>query len=167
MKPSNMWSRKNAKKDLKTVKAIMDRIGCKFFLNFGTLIGALREGDFIKDDVDIDLGIIGDEHRNKIRNCLRRAGFTQNWNVNQDVISAQRNVKFDFHFYVDEGETVLMAHATGDVILYGYPKEFLEFKEIDFCGDKYWIPLQYDKYLKWVGYDDWRTPSNQHVSAYR
>ena len=37
-------------------KEIADRNGFKFFLAYGTLLGAAREKDFITHDEDIDLG---------------------------------------------------------------------------------------------------------------
>lgn len=158
---------KDASKDLKAVKKILDKLSVRFFLNFGTLIGAVREGNFIKDDKDIDLGILGETKRLLIRRELEKHGFTQNWEENQSVISCKRKVGFDLHFFVDEGGDVLIARAGNKIIIYGYPKKFLTFKEIDFNNDTYLIPLDYDAYLKWLGYSDWRVPSNQTAKYYK
>ena len=45
----------NAKKLLFTVADVLEDVGLEFFLDFGTLLGAIREQKFIEHDEDIDL----------------------------------------------------------------------------------------------------------------
>lgn len=49
-----------AVKDLKEVKEILDRFGVKYWLDSGTLLGAVRGGKIIEWDHDIDLGMMED-----------------------------------------------------------------------------------------------------------
>lgn len=44
-----------AKENLLLLKGILDKHNLKFLLSFGTLLGAVREHDFISHDEDIDL----------------------------------------------------------------------------------------------------------------
>jgi len=43
---------------LKEIKHILDDVGVKYWLDFGTLLGAVRDGKFIPWDTDIDLGML-------------------------------------------------------------------------------------------------------------
>ena len=44
-------------------KELLDEAGIPFILAFGTLLGAIREKDFIKNDPDIDLIIDDEDHQ--------------------------------------------------------------------------------------------------------
>ena len=44
--------------NLKEIKRILDDAGVKYWLDFGTLLGAVRDGKFIPWDTDIDLGMM-------------------------------------------------------------------------------------------------------------
>ena len=48
--------KEKAFENLSIFKEIADRNGFKFFLAYGTMLGAVREKDFIDHDEDIDLG---------------------------------------------------------------------------------------------------------------
>lgn len=47
-------------KNLRDVKAVFDRSGIRFWLDYGTLLGAFRERRMIEWDSDIDLGTMSD-----------------------------------------------------------------------------------------------------------
>lgn len=49
-----------AKKNLKEAKEIFDKFGIRFWLDKGTLLGAVRDGKIIEWDIDIDLGTMDD-----------------------------------------------------------------------------------------------------------
>jgi phosphorylcholine metabolism protein LicD len=67
---------------------ILEKLSCAFeelkinyWLDFGTLLGAVREKKFISHDLDIDIGVLGTmkvEDRNKISNILLKYGFQKN-----------------------------------------------------------------------------------------
>lgn len=66
-----------AVKNLREVKKILDELGIKYWLEAGTLLGAVRDGKIIKWDHDIDLGMI-DDGSNKIVSAfpkLEERGF--------------------------------------------------------------------------------------------
>ncbi len=48
-----------AHKYLLDVKKVFDEAGITYFLIFGTLLGMMREGDFISHDSHVDIGILG------------------------------------------------------------------------------------------------------------
>ena len=47
----------DAKYMLSTIKKVLEQNGVHFLLNFGTLLGAVRDHDFIGHDYDIDLAM--------------------------------------------------------------------------------------------------------------
>lgn len=47
-------------KNLREVKEIFDKLGIKYWLDWGTLLGAMRNGKIIEWDTDIDLGTMSD-----------------------------------------------------------------------------------------------------------
>ena len=62
---------------LKDVKHILDGAGVKYWLEWGTLLGAVREGRIIPWDTDIDLGAMCSEADKLIRKIpeLEQKGF--------------------------------------------------------------------------------------------
>jgi hypothetical protein len=48
-----------AKSTIKEAQKIIKALNYECWLDFGTLLGVIREGDFIKNDFDIDLGVYG------------------------------------------------------------------------------------------------------------
>lgn len=51
---------KTAVKNLKEIKEVFDKYGIKYWLDMGTLLGAVRDGKIIEWDKDIDLGTTED-----------------------------------------------------------------------------------------------------------
>lgn len=52
-------------------------INCNYTLAFGTLLGAIREGNFIKHDLDIDVTIKSEDYSENINKILSENGFTK------------------------------------------------------------------------------------------
>ena len=71
----NYIFRKNAHMVLRKFKAIMETNNIFFWLEFGTLLGAYREKDFIAHDLDIDIGLFIDNDKDKIERALISGGF--------------------------------------------------------------------------------------------
>jgi len=55
--PSKPIDKDIGRQNLLTLKQVLDAEGLTFFLAYGTLLGAVREGDFISHDSDIDIGV--------------------------------------------------------------------------------------------------------------
>lgn len=53
----------------------MVEAGCTYWLTFGTLLGAIREKHFIKNDNDIDVGVMDDFNNELVHKSLIRNGF--------------------------------------------------------------------------------------------
>lgn len=65
--------------DRETALAMMDdalaATGPHSFISQGTLLGAIRDGDFIKDDHDVDIAILREHWHPKMVQALRARGF--------------------------------------------------------------------------------------------
>ena len=57
------------------IKKTFDSMGVNYFLCFGTLLGAIREHDFIPHDDDLEIGVFGDEYSGIIEEKLLTIGF--------------------------------------------------------------------------------------------
>lgn len=100
----------NSKMVLNKFCDLMLEMDCEYWLEFGTLLGAIRENDFIKHDFDIDIGMFRDAYTNEIRNALEKKGFKRLHYItdrcNMDIYEETyiyKNVTIDiFFFYRNE-----------------------------------------------------------------
>lgn len=53
----------------------MESVQCDYWLAFGTLLGAIRDNNFISYDTDIDVGVSIDTDFDKVESALRQFGF--------------------------------------------------------------------------------------------
>ena len=167
-------TRRVAGEDLLKVKKALDEEGVRFFLMFGTMLGAYRDGDLIKYDKDIDLGIFYEDSYKieKAEKLLEKYGI---------LLGAKRRRKPDtpcekFAFF---GRTVwgiefMAMYLIGDTYwhidssdwrgarLVPIKREHLDtLQEVDLLGTKFLIPSNPEKVLEgWYG-SKWRIPSGE------
>lgn len=147
-----------AKENLILLKKILDEHHLRFMLAFGTVLGAMREHDFITHDEDIDL-IMLMKDRDRIYDLLfvlRDNGFEVIRHENRGFLSIMRNGEYiDFYFFHDYPEHPGYMLCCQDL----YYKDDLEHPElIDFLGTQFYVPRNPEKYLKFNYGENWRTP---------
>lgn len=151
----------NAREFLSLLKWEFEKSNIMFFLNFGTLLGAYRDHDFINNDVDMDLGIFEKDmitfyrliprlDQLGVKLCREWGGVFFSF-IYKGVVcdfNVYYKAKFPYHYYfwgVSEGEYT--------------PKKLLsEFKPYNFMGEQYMIPEKVEDYLKFSYGKDWRIP---------
>jgi phosphorylcholine metabolism protein LicD len=160
---------------LKEFKEIMDECGVEFCLIYGTCLGAIRDGGFVKGDTDIDTGVRHEDLIYKIP-MLRQKFFEHGFEVvtfsfPYDEPRAMNVLKYDvlidIRNFEKNGDLRFLQRINHDRfdIANLYPAEcFDTFDEIEFYGMKYNVPHDVERYLE-VNYGDWRTPDpNFHDS---
>ena len=130
--------------------------GIKVFLAYGTMLGAVREHDFISHDEDIDLGM-SSEYKDSLFSMLfklRDKGFEVCRYDRRGLISFMKDGEYiDIYIFENERNGIV---ACGQEVM---PECFLhDLAEFEFLGKRYLGPKEYEKYLRfWYG-DNWRTP---------
>ena len=80
----NYIFKKNSLKVLQLIHQAFEDEEILYWLEFGTLLGAVREKDFIEHDLDIDIGLFISTDKNKIENLLKKVGFIKNREISID-----------------------------------------------------------------------------------
>ena len=145
-----------ATENLILLKSILDQHNIKFGLIAGTLLGAIREKDFIHHDEDIDLFLLN-EQRQKFLNLipiLVKAGFEIARYDRRGLLSIIRKGEYiDFYFFTPLCDNI--RHCCGWCV----PEFFLiETTKIFFKGEEFIVPRDYEGFLEYEYGYDWQTP---------
>lgn len=145
-----------AKDNLLEFNSIAKKNGLKFGLVYGTLLGAVRERDFIDHDEDIDLFVL-DEDKHILMNMLfelRNIGFEVARYDRRGLISIIKNNEY-IDFYIFSKFKTGVRTCCGECILERFLEETVEF---DFQTEKFLVPKDYLDYLHFQYGSDWQTP---------
>ena len=145
-----------ASNNLLLLKRLLDSEGISFGLIAGTLLGAVREQDFIEHDEDIDLFFLN-EGKECVVNLLPRLlneGFEVARYDRRGLLSIIRDGEYiDMYFFSLINENV--RSCCGWCI----PNIFLtDTTNIQFKGELFCVPKDYIKYLEYEYGDDWQIP---------
>lgn len=134
----------------KEVLEILNRVsknsGVKYWLEFGTLLGKVRENNFIGHDINFDIGVMQDELTPKFIIDLENEGFKR---VSSLSLKGEglKNLKYDYKgieveiFIFDrENEKVVCYLETEDGQVAVYKLSNSTLKEIQFMGIDTYIP---------------------------
>lgn len=144
-----------AKENLFLFKEILDKSNVKFLLAYGTLLGAIREGNFIEHDFDTDF-IVLEEHRALFLDLLFE--FSDNGFIvgryENDILSLIRKDEYiDVYFF----RKYLFIYRKID-IYYTYSRFLEKTSTYNFLGEFFSIPQNFEGYLEHYYGRNWRTP---------
>lgn len=155
---------------LKTLKDFTDELENKYFIVYGTCLGAHREKNFIKHDLDVDVGIMRSDFNFEMLENLVKKGF-KIWNMfgSKELgfeISFKKNgIKVDLMFFYYDNDKKLIwnslwdnggINGLSDMIIHSYDKELFEIVNIKLNNIKFQsLGL---KYIKAVYGENWQTP---------
>lgn len=153
---------------------ILDEHKIDYYLIAGTLLGAVRDKDFLPGDTsDTDIAIDTNDYW-KVRNLFNRyhlEGTTCKhryiWRRELCISSLDNQYKVDiFAMEKEKGNYYLYSYKPNPETkrwdyewrcLYTY-RWFYPLKEIDFLGRQVKVPNQYKEVLKWHYGENWKTP---------
>lgn len=159
-----LWYQNNLIEMLPYVTELLKKNNVKYWLDWGTLLGAVRDGRMIPWDFDIDLGIYSEDVAKAL--ALR----TEVWKDGYDLCVCpvlESKLYFykkddsgvDFHIDLDawikDGD-ILRSNFNQDII---HTAEELEnLQELEFEGKMYPVPKEPEKVLARFFGQDWRRP---------
>ena len=162
---------------LKAFKKVLDDLEIPFFLWFGTLLGSVREKDFIPHDTDVDIGMLK-KHipRDKVDAVVKGfegTGYSVcigscDGYVNLIYITMNDKypgLKVDADFLFDFQDKYWFprhANVNGNPITLAIPysKKYFdcEMEERTIRGTKYRVPSPPEEFLVELWGEDWRVP---------
>jgi lipopolysaccharide cholinephosphotransferase len=156
-----------ALRNLVDIARVFDSRGCQYSLTAGTLLGAIRNGDFIRHDPDTDLAVPAETFDPFVLRDLHDEGFriTRGLGFPDDGMELtldRDGVKTDlFLLYPREETTYFSAYndftdATARWIDYGFPR--FEYGWLDFKGHRFQAPTTPEVFLRCFYGESWRTP---------
>ncbi len=143
--------------NLKIVVRILREAGISVSPAYGTLLGIIREGDFIEWDEDIDLFVLS-EDKDKLLNAF--------WTMKDEglelvrelrcghLYSVMRNGEY-IDFYIMDSISPEMRTGYGDLFM--LEKYLTDLIDYNFRGLTISVPREYEECLEFL-YGDWRTP---------
>jgi hypothetical protein len=151
-----------ARENLIILKGIFDQNNIKFWLCFGTLLGAVRDNEFIPYDTDTDICVYK-EDLGKIVNVVPEL---EKMNLKlirviheKNLITFMRNDEYiDIYVFVKRRKALILKEwRMGDTFKIKY-KFFKKFAKIIFLNQTFLVPNKYEKLLEEFYGKDWRIP---------
>jgi|TARA_B100000959_G_scaffold190991_2_gene199657 hypothetical protein len=144
------------------IKRILDQLGAVFFIASGTCLGAVRDGQFIEWDDEMDMGSV-----------IGLNGLDEK-TIDRGITAFEDN---GYYVHVDRSSRHIGVHVVKESIradwtchrivgdsVFQYPGVrtplalFTQLKEIDFIGEKFLVPNPPEKYLETKYGSNWATP---------
>jgi Flp pilus assembly protein TadD len=153
---------------MRAVVRRLDDAGIEVFLTGGTLLGAMREGDFLGFDKDLDFGIWSDVTPFNLWCALAPdPDFKLSWEPGVDgplVAYGWRNkIAIDFFRFTREPERVSCALYYSGTLMRWLHRPF-RLVDFNWHGVRVKVPDDSDRFLTEV-YGEWRTP-NPHFGMF-
>ena len=137
-----------------------------YWLYAGTLLGTIRDGNFLKDDTDIDIGVWYDKkQQDRLEEILTAKGFTK---IREFKLSAQillqrfeyQGVGIDFDFFIQSAGRAIQSSFVEDdylVEIHYDVRDLNAMKVVPFKGIQVSVPQDPTKLLERL-YGNWRVP---------
>lgn len=153
--------KEQATENLLLLKEVLDKKNLKFGLIAGTLLGAVREKDFIEHDEDIDIFFM-QEDKELLMDSLHdliAVGFEIARYDGSELMSIIRKGEYiDLYIFHKDIENV--RNCSGWCV----PEYFLtETTLLEFKGAMFVVPKEYEEFLIYEYGENWKTPI-QYVS---
>lgn len=145
-----------AEENLHLLMPVLEKYHIQTQLAAGSLLGAMREHDFITHDEDIDLNILEEEKQQFFMalHDLEKLGFKVARYDRRGLLSIIRNGEY-IDFYIFSPYKDNLRYCSGMI----FPKQFVEdLKTMQFKGETFYVPRETEEYLVFEYGTDWKTP---------
>lgn len=159
----------DAKEILFKTKELFDEIGLKIYLTYGTLLGAVRDKDFIAGDLDVDVYVKDEYSLFRNLDYLRSCGLM--------LIRVRKHDTYSFRYknnpncYID---IYIMRKTYTPWGFYCYelcktmvPKRMLQDGKIEFLGEMFDCPANPKELLEFWYTETWNRPIDKFEKQYR
>lgn len=148
--------RQVAFENLKELLSVLDKMDIRFGPFLGTLLGIVRDNDFIAWDEDIDLYVLKDDEEKLLDALwtLREHGFELVRYERRGLYSVMKNNEY-IDFYILRKLSENLWYNNGSEFL--FDRFVTDLIDWDFKGIPLKVPRDYDGFLT-LQYGDWRTP---------
>ncbi len=151
-----------ALKDLKDIKKVLDEVGVKFWLFHGTLLGAIRNDDWIPWDDDVDICVMEEDLLPKLKEIRKRfmdLGFiardpekTAGTKLNLYRYNQKNSIDGLFLDPTYKNNKYRLSRTIR------YPRTFFEKEQtIEFKETIFNVPSPPEEFLSWT-YGKWKKP---------
>jgi len=159
----------NGNEVLLRAKAALDQAGIHFWLDFGTLLGAYRDGKLISHDTDIDIAIFLDDYSEEIVKVLKRKGFKyqRSFSVENGKYALEQsfsylNVNLDIFYYTKKGEKCIChlfpLNEEKEHVVRELYTTFTGFDKINFLSTEFNVPKDTELRLTETYGKDYKIP---------
>lgn len=155
---------------LNAIADLLEANGVPFFLGDGTLLGFVRDGDFIAHDKDIDLGLFDDIDRARILAMLERSpefwldAYRDDGDADLMITTRYRDqVAIDLFFYKSRGNDMLHGMGQRDAALLWRQSGFT-LRPARFLGRRFDIPTPPERYLEELYGPQWHIVDKDYCS---
>jgi len=159
----------NGRMLLSQIKLIFDELNIQYWLEYGTLLGAIRDKKFIQHDYDIDIGLFLTDYNEEIEKVFKRYGFikTKQYSIDNKLYGLEESYRYKgididlFYFtlcgnkmrsHVFKNEEGKSWNKTiidnGGLIVNEMTFPYTGFKKINFLDTEYFVPKDADGHLK-------------------
>jgi len=160
---------KNATEIMHRIDSIFNELGIDYWLEYGTLLGVIRENGFIKHDYDIDLGLFLDDYSEDIEKIFNKYGFKKahKFSIDNGIYGLEEAYHFngvavDLFYFIKKGNQ-MYSHGfknedgkswnqtvedNGGLIVREIYFPYSGFRKVKFLGREYPVPYDSDSHLK-------------------
>lgn len=165
-----------ARKIIKHISYYAFKDNIPVLVDFGTLLGIVRDGDVIEWDDDVDFSITDDVHkvdfslwisevvkkieepikisiRSKIINNVNVSYILEFVNTNEDIRFKNFIISISLRKNIENNSI----HLPSGGMWYAPQKHFLKYEVLEWNGQNIFVPYDYENYLTFL-YGDWKVP---------
>jgi len=170
---TNVFDKEEADKVLDELTNIFADIDVDYFLMAGTLLGLMRQNDFLAHDSDIDIGIFDDNDAERIKRNLSQAGFKFAYafgkkGKNLEYRFFKNGIQIDIFFYYKDNDKLYCGVFDNKGNCYKYLFDKFVSEKTLFKNIEVQIPSNPNKYLEAQYGKDWRIENKNwhYLDAY-